>query len=208
MFSGFMDGSVLQQLKRAGRWVFLLSAVAFCMALIPPPRTPVNLSGAYLANADFERADLAGANLRLTDLSQAFLEGIQLGNADLQGANLENANLTGANLSGANLQGANLRGAVLSHSNLWGANLQDAQLEGAQLEMTRMGGSNFADASYDQNTSWPEQVDPVVCGAVRSEAMWSGARRTRRLSLRVRRQETEVPRFTKTPAAAPATASL
>jgi uncharacterized protein YjbI with pentapeptide repeats len=208
MFSSIPGASVAQGFRNAGLWLCLPLVLTFCTALIPPPRTPLNLSDAHLAHADFERADLAGANLRRVDLFQALLEGTQLRNADLRGANLENANLTSADLTDANLQGANLRGAVLSYSNLWGANLQGAQLEGAHLEMTRMGGATLTGASYDQNTYWPERVNPVACGAVQSETAWIGSRRPRRLSLRLRRAEREVPLLTRTPAAVPAAASL
>ncbi len=118
--------------------------------------TPVNLTKANLANANFFQADLSGiilqeANLINANLSESDLEEAQLNLANLQGANLENANLQEANLENANLQGADLRGVNLQGANLENANLQGADLRGVNLEGTRLKG-----ISTDQKTLWQE----------------------------------------------------
>jgi uncharacterized protein YjbI with pentapeptide repeats len=61
----------------------------------------VDLSGAYLNEVDFVRADLSGA-----DLSGAILSGAYLNEADLRAADLRAAYLIEADLRQADLRGA------------------------------------------------------------------------------------------------------
>lgn len=67
------------------------------------------------------------------DLTNAYLF-----NADLSGANFKNADLSNANLQGANLAGANLEGAKLNGTNAQQANLQGANVTGASAISTNL----------------------------------------------------------------------
>ena len=108
-----------------------------------------SLKGARLAHANLAGADLWKANLAGADLMWANLAG-----ADLMRANLAGADLFDANLAGADLQVADLRGA-----NLLAANLRDADLRWANLSGT----------TYNGETTWPANFDPVAAGAVLEE---------------------------------------
>ena len=66
------------------------------------------------------------------------------------------ANLTGANLTGANLAGANLTRELLSWPYRRGVNFGADKLEGP----------NFERAFADENTRWPEGLDPVAAGVI------------------------------------------
>jgi len=114
-----------------------------------------------LALGSCERCDLSGANLRGADLSGAWLREANLNKADLQGAklsdawlfqaNLTEANLAGADLSkaeltGADLQGANLKGANLFKAKLWGADLRGANLSQADLGQAELTKANLTGA--------------------------------------------------------------
>jgi len=98
--------------------------------VVVPDLRRVNLSGADLQGANFDRtfligADLSGANLAGASLVRAFLIDTDLNKANLTRANLSSANLNGANLSRANLKQANLNRAKLNAANLTGACIQD-----------------------------------------------------------------------------------
>jgi uncharacterized protein YjbI with pentapeptide repeats len=120
-----------------------------------------DLSGAALTYADLSGADLTnanlrGANLKGADLRGTYLMGADLMDANLKGADLTEANLTMANLSGANLTYADLIGAYLTRSHLTGTNLSGANLTYADL----------IGALYNNQTQWPEVLDPRAAGAV------------------------------------------
>jgi hypothetical protein len=70
-----------------------------------------NLCDADITGVDLYGADLRDADMRLADLSGTDLRGADLIGTVLIGANLRDVNLLGANLLGANLLGVNLRGA-------------------------------------------------------------------------------------------------
>jgi uncharacterized protein YjbI with pentapeptide repeats len=89
------------------------------------PNLAVNLSKAYLFQANLTNACLSQANLY-----RATLEG-----ATLEAANLEQAVLAEANLRYANLHKAKLRGTILRAANLQGANLKGA--EGLELRQVK-----------------------------------------------------------------------
>jgi hypothetical protein len=125
----------------------------------------MDLAGAVLMDANFEKsnldgADLRGANLAIANLRQATLrsanlQGANLQNADLSGATLhradlraavlQNANLAQASLIHANLEGADLRQADLQGASLSGADLSEADLTGCDLRQTNLSGTNLAD---------------------------------------------------------------
>jgi hypothetical protein len=78
----------------------------------------VNLSEAYIIDADLTGANLLGANFSSADLAEANLAG-----ANLESANLTDAYLADADLTGANLIHANFAGAYLIHAKLTDANI-------------------------------------------------------------------------------------
>ena len=85
-----------------------------------------DLSGANLANMDFEGVDLSGA-----DLTEADLTGADLTKVDLSGADLTGAVVTGADLSGADFTAADLDQVDLSSAVLVGAKLERANCDWA-----------------------------------------------------------------------------
>ena len=110
----------------------------------------------------FMLAYLRGAELRGAHLGGMDLFDAKLVSADLRGADLGLANLSNADLRGADLVGANLSGADLSDANLSGADLSDANLRGADLS-----GANLLNAVYDDHTTWPDDFDPRLAGAIK-----------------------------------------
>ena len=77
----------------------------------------------------------------------------------------------GANLSGGNLKGANLGEAWLSLATLRGADLHGATLAGADLKGTDLSGAdlhgaNLEGASADEDTIWPDGLDPEAAGVI------------------------------------------
>ena len=79
----------------------------------------INLSGAYLLNADLSRAYLLNADLSGADLLNADLSGADLRSADLSRADLRSADLSRADLRSANLSGVDLSGATHDGKKLW-----------------------------------------------------------------------------------------
>ena len=110
-----------------------------------------NLNGASLREANLSNANLIATNLKRADLSWADLSGADLSDADPVGARLRNTNLSGANLSGANLRWADLRGA-----NPVRASLRCADLRGANLRDTNLITTNLGGVQYDSETLFPE----------------------------------------------------
>ena len=70
----------------------------------------LDLSGAFLAQANLTDADLMWAYLTGANLQGAKLEGSVLAYANLEGSDLEGAKLKDADLRLADLRGANLKG--------------------------------------------------------------------------------------------------
>ena len=108
-----------------------------------PSRYRLDLTHAYLRQADFSSAVLSGTKFSFAVLSRAYFMGANLTGArfvgadlspaDLIGAKLTGATLSFANLSQAKLIAANLIEADLSHSNLSSADFSSADLRGADL---------------------------------------------------------------------------
>ena len=133
--------------------------------------TGADLSDAHLFQADLRYANLSDANLswadlRYADLSDAYLSDADLRYADLAGAYLHNADLFGADLSDADLRYADLDGADLSYADLSGANLSDVVLWGS---------ATWTGATYDEDTIFPEGMDPDEWGMVFSGPPVTGA---------------------------------
>jgi uncharacterized protein YjbI with pentapeptide repeats len=156
----------------------------------------IDLSGAYLKNADFEysklegvsltrsqlqAASLGGAQLQGASLDQAQLQGASLGGAHLQGASLINAQLQGAFLAGARLQGAFLGGAQLQGAFLEGAQLQsasltNAKLQGAFLEYAQLQAARLTAAELQgASLSFAQLQGASLDGASLDAAILSGA---------------------------------
>ena len=102
----------------------------------------MDLSGAYLRNADFRFSKLDGVSCTKCRLQDASLI-----DAQLQGVFLDEAELQGASLDGARLQGASLKKAQLRHASLYKAQLQGASLDQAQLQEAFLAGAQLQGAS-------------------------------------------------------------
>jgi uncharacterized protein YjbI with pentapeptide repeats len=125
----------------------------------------VDLKGADLREADFDRSDLSKANLRGADLSGAYLAEVDLSGANLREANLCDADLSFANLNNADLRGCSLRNADTNGVSLHGSNLsgldlrgghlislktiiENANLSGVILSKENLSGSNLSNANF------------------------------------------------------------
>ena len=109
----------------------------------------VNLSGAYLRDANLRGAHLYGAGLSGADLRGANLREVDLREADLSGADLSGAYLSSANLRGADLRDADLGGAHLYHARLSRANLRGADLRSADLRNANLVAANLRGVNLD-----------------------------------------------------------
>ncbi len=88
----------------------------------------IDLTGARLDNASFNRATLAGTNFTRLEGGRVRFQG-----ADLEGAVFADAQLRSADFTQANLKGASFRNADLVGSRMVSANLRGADLTGAKL---------------------------------------------------------------------------
>ena len=110
--------------------------------------TEVNLRGARLREARFNRADLSGSDLTLIDGRRAkFL------NTDMKGTILDRALLQGADFTNANLSGASFKEADLSRARFFRTNLQEADFSGAVLngvdfQKADLSGATWVDGSH------------------------------------------------------------
>ena len=152
--------------------------------------TGADLSGLNLTDAFLRFSDLSGANLAGTNLHDADLISVKLNNANLTGADLTKASFSDTDFGGANLTGANLSGYhyVGDFINFQGANLTDANLDSDDLKGCdsstfdkyrskyrsfdryrcqidyphQKKGVSFYQAIYNENTQFPDQVNPEV----------------------------------------------
>lgn len=120
-------------------------------------REPLRLSYCNLAGADLSGADLAGVDLHASNLRHTKLIGANLTGADLRRCNLEAADLSGAVLRSANLRAANLRAANLVSTDLRSANVRRA---------------SFKQARTDEQTLWPDRVNPLGDPAAPPRRRW------------------------------------
>jgi hypothetical protein len=103
----------------------------------------VDLSGATLRDASFERTDLSGAILVEVDARRA-----KFISAGLQKARLDHANLVRADFTNADLTGASLVGVDLTMARMYGADLTRADLTGARLASTDLLKAVLAGATW------------------------------------------------------------
>jgi len=107
---------------------------------------PIDLTGAWLPDADLSGANLTGANLSCANLSCA-----NLTPAILPGAHLDYAILPDADVADADVARADLTGAILAD-----ADLADAWLDGAILTGADLTGADLAGARWPQGAPVPE----------------------------------------------------
>lgn len=94
---------------------------------------------ANLPDASLGSVNLSGANLRFANFQRAWLVDVDFSKADLRGANFSSAILTGANLRGAQLSQTDFGFADLSHTNL-----VDVSFESADFYMTNLANARLA----------------------------------------------------------------
>lgn len=105
----------------------------------------VDLTGAVLRDASFQRAQLTGARLAGVEAPDARFVSADLAGADLTGAMLRGADFTRGNLRGAVLARADLRRARFFRSDLTEADLSGAQLAGADFSGATLDGALWVD---------------------------------------------------------------
>ena len=93
----------------------------------------VDLSGAQLRDATFQRSSLEGGNLSDIDGFRAKFISAELAGVILDGARLFEADLTGASLREADMRNAKLVNAILRDADFTGARLAGADLRNADL---------------------------------------------------------------------------
>jgi uncharacterized protein YjbI with pentapeptide repeats len=105
----------------------------------------VDLTGATLRDASFERSDLTDAILVEVDARRAKFISSVLRNARLDGANLVRADLTNADLTGASLVGVDLTSARMYSADLSRADLTGARLASTDLLKAILAGATWTD---------------------------------------------------------------
>ncbi|HEU0082553.1 MAG TPA: pentapeptide repeat-containing protein [Bradyrhizobium sp.] len=141
----------------------------------------LDLSGAYLRNADFRSSKLEGISFTGTHLHGAFFKGAKLQGASLDDARLQGASLKGAKLQGASLDRAELQGASLIDAELQGASFDYAWLQGASLGHAQLQGAFLSNASLQGASLYGAQLQGAfldnarLAGAFLDEAEFQGA---------------------------------
>ncbi|MEM7345175.1 MAG: pentapeptide repeat-containing protein [Chloroflexota bacterium] len=124
-----------------------------------------NLQGLPLTSSGFLGFNMREANLPNAKFGGAFLGGVDLYGADLSGANLDKAVLYHVDFTKADLSGATLR----SITTAVGVNFAEANLCGANLKGTDLTLVGLRDAYFNNDTQWPEDIDPLAKGAIFTE---------------------------------------
>lgn len=112
---------------------------------------------------DLRGVDLSGADLRRAIFDRADLEGADLSGADLRNASFREANLMKAALDGADLRNARFIKARLGLSNLQGAIMNDTDLRGIRGKYAVWRDANWWDAIIDDSLKkalekkWPRK---------------------------------------------------
>ncbi|MCM3484698.1 pentapeptide repeat-containing protein [Kocuria rosea] len=157
----------------------------------PWPGELIDLTGAYLEDANLHGAYLNGACLNKASmvhakLDNACLVGARMSRAKLTNALIRNANLSDVNAERVRLRGAKLSGSILRNANLVKAKMEkidliDADLEnarlnlahiehgelwGASLARAKMVGTNFSDAQLvEVDLRWATLISSRLEGA-------------------------------------------
>ncbi|NQW10656.1 MAG: pentapeptide repeat-containing protein [Alphaproteobacteria bacterium] len=105
----------------------------------------IDLSGARLDNASFNRAALAGTNFTALEGGRVRFIGANLQDTVFERAQLRYADFSQANLSGASFKDADLANTRLVSANLRGANLTGSRLRGADLFRADLSGATWVD---------------------------------------------------------------
>ena len=105
--------------------------------------------------AEFNNVDLSGRDLRNVDLFGT-LHGTDLSQANLSGVDLSFNYLKDTDFSGANLEGVDFSESILEWVDFSGANLYGTDFSTWE----------FTGAKADDETVWPEGVDPEAAGVI------------------------------------------
>ena len=108
----------------------------------------VDLTGARLREARFNRGSLAGSDMTLVDGRRAKFLHTDLSTTKFDKALLSEADFTNATLEGASLKEADLRRARFFRANLKGADFTGADLTGADLQKADLSGAIWIDGTY------------------------------------------------------------
>ena len=110
--------------------------------------TGVDLSGAMLRDATFQRANLGQAKLTDSDGYRARFVSSTAPGAIFDGARLIEADFTRANLAGASFRDADLRNAKMVGASLVRADLTGARLSGTDLSNADLSGARWTDGKH------------------------------------------------------------
>ena len=122
----------------------------------------LDLSKAYLINADLSKSDLSECVLINADLSGANLQGGYLHHPDLTNATLISSNLKHIYSFDACFKNTNLSGANFNASKLYEADFTQANLSSADLSQTDLCNAYFVGA----NLSGTISIKPILPGVI------------------------------------------
>lgn len=106
----------------------------------------VNIYGAKLDNANFERADLSGTDLRL-----CYLKNVCMNQTNLEGANCEGATFGSTRMINCHAPNAIFIQATFTSTDLTDANLRGAQCAGARFKRAILTGTKLRGVEIDKN---------------------------------------------------------